>query len=78
MSIMVEPLADQWLNHCQQTPDTGNTFTAQRVEIAKQSRQSLKIGASARYAVFRQYLPVGGTLLTAHHQDDQLETLLLA
>ena len=73
-------LADQWLSHCQQTCQTlAIPFTAQRVELKKQSRQSLEdLARQARYAVFRQYLPKGGTLLTAHHQDDQLETLLLA
>ena len=76
----LNPLADQWLSHCQQTCLTlAIPFTAQRVEIEKQSRQSLEdLARQARYAVFRQYLPKGGTLLTAHHQDDQLETLLLA
>ncbi|WP_316673923.1 tRNA lysidine(34) synthetase TilS [uncultured Tolumonas sp.] len=76
----LNPLADQWLSHCQQTCQTlAIPFTAQRVEIAKQNRQSLEdLARQARYAVFRQYLPIGGMLLTAHHQDDQLETLLLA
>nr|WP_321271355.1 tRNA lysidine(34) synthetase TilS [uncultured Tolumonas sp.] len=76
----LNPLADQWLSHCQQTCLTLEIpFTAQRVDIEKQSRQSLEdLARQARYAVFQQYLPNGGTLLTAHHQDDQLETLLLA
>nr|WP_321242241.1 tRNA lysidine(34) synthetase TilS [uncultured Tolumonas sp.] len=76
----LNPLADQWLLHCQQTCQTLTIpFTAQRVEIAKQNRQSLEdLARQARYAVFRQYLPKGGSLLTAHHQDDQLETVLLA
>jgi len=76
----LNPLADQWLLHCQQTCQTlAIPFTAQRVEIEKQNRQSLEdLARQARYAVFRQYLPTGGTLLTAHHQDDQLETILLA
>ena len=76
----LNPLADQWLSHCQQTClILAIPFTAQRVELKKQSRQSLEdLARQARYAVFRQYLPKGGTLLTAHHQDDQLETLLLA
>lgn len=76
----LNPLADEWLNHCQQTCQLLDIpFTAQRVAIAKQNRQSLEdLARQARYHVFKQHLPSGGTLLTAHHQDDQLETLLLA
>lgn len=76
----LNPLADQWLSHCQQMCQIlAIPFTAQRVELKNRVAQSLEdLARQARYAVFRQYLPKGGTLLTAHHQDDQLETLLLA
>ncbi|ACQ92454.1 tRNA(Ile)-lysidine synthetase [Tolumonas auensis DSM 9187] len=76
----LNPKADQWLTHCAQVCDVLTVpFIAKRVEIEKKARQSLEdLARQARYDVFRQNLPEGGVLLTAHHQDDQLETLLLA
>lgn len=42
-------------------------------------RESLEASArEVRYQALARHLPQGGTLLTAHHQDDQLETMLLA
>jgi tRNA(Ile)-lysidine synthase len=72
--------ADQWLLHCAQVCEALDvSFMAERVVIDKKNRQSLEdLARQARYHAFRQYLPEHGTLLTAHHQDDQLETLLLA
>jgi tRNA(Ile)-lysidine synthase len=76
----LNPLADQWVDHCQQICQSlAISFTVERVALAKQNRQSLEdLARQARYRIFKQHLPQGGTLLTAHHQDDQLETLLLA
>ena len=76
----LNPLADQWLNHCAEVCKTlAVPFIAERVGIEKKPRQSLEdLARQARYDVFRQILPAEGILLTAHHQDDQLETLLLA
>lgn len=76
----LNPLADQWLAHCAQVcRELAVPFSATRVTLEKKTRHSLEdLARQARYAVFRQHLPEGGTLLTAHHQDDQLETLLLA
>ena len=61
----------------------GVPFYARRVDVpalAKQSGQSLEAAARiARYAFLNEVLKTGGyTLLaTAHHRDDQAETLLL-
>ena len=76
----LNPRADQWLTHCAQVCDSlAVPFMAERVEIEKKPRQSLEdLARQARYDVFRRALPKDGILLTAHHQDDQLETLLLA
>lgn len=46
--------------------------------IQPQGGKSLEqIARDARYAIFTNHLQEGETLLMAHHQDDQLETLLL-
>lgn len=76
----LNPKADQWLDFCAQICEKVSVpFTAERVEIKRSSRQSLEdLARQARYEVFRKHLCAQGTLLTAHHQDDQLETLLLA
>ncbi len=76
----LNPRADQWVDHCALVcKNLAVPLTAERVGIEKKPRQSLEdLARQARYDVFRQSLPTGGMLLTAHHQDDQLETLLLA
>jgi tRNA(Ile)-lysidine synthase len=52
--------------------------TAIRVQIER-AGQSLEAGArAARYRALAGALAAGELLLTAHHQDDQLETVLLA
>jgi tRNA(Ile)-lysidine synthase len=72
--------ADTWVQHCitraghYQLP-----VQIERVNVNKGPRQSLEAQArEARYQAFGRYLNPGDILLTAHHQDDQLETLLLA
>jgi tRNA(Ile)-lysidine synthase len=72
--------ADIWVQHCitraghYQLP-----LQIERVKVDKGPRQSLEAQArEARYHAFDRYLNPGDILLTAHHQDDQLETLLLA
>ncbi|MEM5503443.1 tRNA lysidine(34) synthetase TilS [Shewanella frigidimarina] len=72
--------ADIWVQHCitranhYQLP-----VQIERVKVEKGPRQSLEAQArDARYQAFDRYLNPGDILLTAHHQDDQLETLLLA
>ncbi|AZG73933.1 tRNA lysidine(34) synthetase TilS [Shewanella livingstonensis] len=72
--------ADTWVQHCitraghYQLP-----LQIKRVNVDKGPRQSLEAQArDARYQAFDRYLNPGDILLTAHHQDDQLETLLLA
>ncbi|UJF21135.1 tRNA lysidine(34) synthetase TilS [Shewanella sp. OMA3-2] len=72
--------ANTWVQHCitraghYQLP-----IQIERVTVDKGPRQSLEAQArDARYQAFDRYLNSGDILLTAHHQDDQLETLLLA
>ena len=76
----LNPLADGWALHCQSVCDAlGVPLIVERVAVTAARRESLEARArEARYRVLAQHLPPGGYLLTAHHQDDQLETLLLA
>lgn len=76
----LNPLADAWAEHCRATcASLGLDCEVVRVAVRVGPRESLEAKArEARYAALAARLPAGGCLLTAHHQDDQLETLLLA
>jgi tRNA(Ile)-lysidine synthase len=53
-------------------------FALHRVEVKRQGVQGLEAAARhARYLAFGEALGEGEMLLTAHHRDDQAETLLL-
>lgn len=52
----------------------GFAFTAVRLPAAAKTEAAAR---RARYQAFAALLPHGAVLLTAHHQDDQAETLLL-
>lgn len=75
----LNPKADAWASHCASVcAGLGVPFALQRVSINRQPRQSLEaLARELRYQALAACLPDGGYLLTAHHQDDQLETLLL-
>lgn len=75
----LNPKADAWASHCARIcADLAVPFTLKRVSLCLQPRQSLEaVARELRYQALATSLPVGGYLLTAHHQDDQLETLLL-
>lgn len=73
--------ADAWLAHCeQQAAAVGVSFVAQRVKLEETNQQGIEQAArNARYQALASLcvahqLPL---LLTAHHQDDQAETVLL-
>ncbi|HZW23241.1 tRNA lysidine(34) synthetase TilS [Noviherbaspirillum sp.] len=77
----LSPNADSWLAHCEaQCAATGIRFDAQRVVLQAAQRDGIEQAARAgRYAALgelcRRY--DAALLLTAHHQDDQAETVLL-
>ncbi|WP_416172334.1 tRNA lysidine(34) synthetase TilS [Actimicrobium sp. CCC2.4] len=73
--------ADDWLQHCaSECARLDVTFAAQRVQLADAGASGIEAAArSSRYAALGKMcrdhdLPL---LLTAHHQDDQAETVLL-
>lgn len=72
--------AKEWQAFCQRICDQLQVdFTCSRVHLVKQSRTSLEaLAREKRYACLSQSLSKHSYLLTAHHQDDQLETVLLA
>ena len=75
----LNPLADQWQQHCEAVCRAwGVPLTVCRVQVARKGRQSLEEAARlARYGAFTSHMAAGDCLVTAHHQDDQAETLLL-
>lgn len=72
--------ADAWAAHCRQRAEHyGLNFVLRKVQLELGSRVSIEAEARrARYQAIAELLNPGDILLTAHHQDDQLETLLLA
>jgi tRNA(Ile)-lysidine synthase len=75
----LHPQSSQWLQHCQSVCDELNlTLINRQVNARPDSGESPEAAArKARYAVLAELLSVDDILLTAHHQDDQAETLLL-
>lgn len=69
----------EWAAHCEaQCRAWGIDFTARRETVGKPPGASLEAHARRRrYRWFAQEVAAGETLLTAHHADDQAETVLL-
>jgi len=72
--------ASAWGAHCATLArELGIAFQARIVSIPPNPEEGIESAARyARYEAFRELLQPGETLLTAHHADDQLETVLLA
>lgn len=75
----LHPQADEWLAFCQQqAAELGIKFTSRHCELEDVKVGGLEAAArEARYQAIASILAAGGILLTAQHQDDQAETLLL-
>ena len=71
--------ADQWSEHCAAICDALQIpFKTIHVDASKRSGESPEETArKARYLALKSELTPGDCLLTAHHQDDQSETVLL-
>lgn len=75
----LSPNADDWQMVCQhRCSDYGVEFIAHRIRVAKRPQQSLEaVARTERYLAIKELLEPGEILLTAHHENDQAETLLL-
>ncbi|KQN58224.1 tRNA lysidine(34) synthetase TilS [Erwinia sp. Leaf53] len=75
----LSPHADGWAEHCrQQCAQWQVALEVVRVQLDVREGGVEAAARAARYQALRQRLKPGETLLTAQHQDDQSETLLLA
>jgi tRNA(Ile)-lysidine synthase len=75
----LQPDADAWAQHCQsQAALLGIECTVLRVDARAAPGESREAAArTARYQALARLLRAADVLLTAHHQDDQAETVLL-
>ncbi|MCF6337484.1 MAG: tRNA lysidine(34) synthetase TilS [Gammaproteobacteria bacterium] len=71
--------AGQWAAHCARQCEALNIpFANINVDAKSNAGESPEAVARAvRYQAFREFMQPGDCLLTAHHQDDQAETLLI-
>lgn len=75
----LSPRALDWALHCRLVCDAlGVPLIEQSIEIKLQTGDSLEEQArELRYGAFSEHMTEKTVLLTAHHQDDQAETVLL-
>ncbi len=76
----LSPHADAWLGHCERLGAAlGATVDVRRVAIGRDKSGTEAAARKLRYAALGELCRVHGValLLTAHHQDDQAETVLL-
>lgn len=76
----LQSASTSWREHCEaQCAALGVAIVCEPVELDRSFPEGVESAArAARYAAFRRHLQSGEILLTAHHADDQLETVLLA
>lgn len=71
--------AKAWASHCKKTCEKFEiSFVERTIQLDLNPGDSLEeVARENRYAIFAECLAKDDVLLTAHHQDDQAETLLL-
>jgi tRNA(Ile)-lysidine synthase len=76
----LHPDSGVWVEHCARTcRRLGVALETRSVVVAPARGESLEaVARQARYATMAELLGTGDLVLTAHHRDDQAETLLLA
>ncbi len=74
----LHPDADAWERHClDKCKEMHIECRARRIEIDRDGHGLEAAARRSRYAVFRDMLGDGGSLLLGHHLDDQVETFFL-
>lgn len=75
----LQPDSAAWRRQCRAfAASIGVDFVEMTVDVDTASGQGTEAAArAARYGAFRKFLKSGDWLLSAHHKDDQAETLLL-
>jgi len=74
----LHPDSEAWAAHCASVcRSLAVPLHVERVAVTPRGEGVEAAARHARYAVFERVLADGGTLLTAHHRDDQAETVLL-
>lgn len=75
----LQPASAQWAQHCCEVcQPLAIPLRIEHLQLVVPVGESVEaVARAARYAAFAKHLQSGEILLTAHHQDDQAETLLL-
>lgn len=74
----ISPKANQWQNHCREFCERLNiTFIAEKVTVRNSGKGIEDAARVERYKIFSNCVRAGDFLFTAHHGNDQAETLLL-
>jgi tRNA(Ile)-lysidine synthase len=75
----IHPNAERWTEHCEAiAAQLRVPLTVLRIKVARDRGESLEAAArEARYSAIAAFLKRGEVLVTGHHEDDQLETVLL-
>lgn len=74
----ISPNADTWQNQCADfCARYAIPFHAEKVRVENTGKGIEDAARAARYGVFEKNLALGDLLFTAHHANDQAETLLL-
>ena len=76
----LHPDSAAWAEHCRRVcAALGVPLTIRRLSLRRRPGESLEaLAREGRYAILRELTGPGDLVLTAQHQDDQAETLLLA
>ncbi len=76
----LQSVSRAWFEHCQRVCATLNVeCVVEHIDVRREDEESVEAAARRlRYERLAAHLADGDVLLTAHHEDDQAETLLLA
>lgn len=73
----LSPNADDWEQHCREFCQHRQTdIKVKRYKVVDQGDGIEAAARAARYSAFEECVPPNACVLTAHHRDDQVETLL--